>query len=158
MKILRYFQFFFPVLLFGCVLLNTKNGMGIQSIKDETLSIMDIYEVLKNNLSGYEIQLHYTPESSSYMLFPKIGRTYTKEHYSIFLNNENFNIIIQYSIDEFGEFKGIHFDYYVKGGNAHERVNELNEPMYKIKSILVNNFSGLKEENFSKIFQPIPIH
>jgi hypothetical protein len=132
--------------------------MGIQSIKDETLSMMDIYRVLKNNLPDYEIQLNYTPESSSYMLFPKIGWTYTKEHYFIFLNNKNFNIIIQYSIDEFGEFKGIHLDYYIRDVNAHERVNELNEPMAKIKSILFNNFSELNEENFSERFQPIPIH
>jgi hypothetical protein len=158
MRIFRLFQFFFPVLLFGCVLLNTKNGMGIQSIENETLSMADIHEVLKNNLSDYEIQLDYTPEGSSYMLFPKIGRIYIKGHHCIFINNENFNIIIQHSIDKFGEFTGIHLDYYIRGGNAHERVNELNEPMYKIKSILFNNFPELKKENFSEIFQPIPIY
>jgi hypothetical protein len=158
MKIFRIFQIFFPIFLFGCVLLNTKNSMGIQSIKNETLSMVDIYEVLKNNLSDYEIQLHYTPENSSYMLFPKIGWIYTKEHYSIFLTNENFSIIIQHSIDAFGDFKGIHLDYYIRGGNVHERVNELYEPMAKIKSILCNNFSELKEENFTEKFQPIPIH
>ena len=164
---MKYIKFilFLPILLFfGCLLFNTKNGMGVQSFGNVDISMLEIYNVLKINFPEYNIELTEVSESSSYMIFPRMGRVYVKPHHYIRIRSEKYNIFIQYqinevnAIDSYATFPGIYLHYYLRGENIYERIDELKEPMENIKRCLMNNFSELLiESNFSERFQPIPI-
>jgi hypothetical protein len=73
--------------------------------------------------------------------------------------SDNYNIIIQYSGVPHEEFTGILIWYYLKGENIYERIDELREPMEKIKQCLINNFSEcLTNDDFIEQFMPLPMY
>jgi hypothetical protein len=141
----------------------TSNAMGEQSIVDSRyIPMVDIYNVLKDNFTDYEIMLEEKPESSSFMIYPPIGKKIVKAHYYISMVSENYKIHIQNGINEYGELTDIFIIYYINTKDAHdarERINKLNEPMEKMKLCLINNFNDIiKNENFIQKFKPLPFY
>jgi hypothetical protein len=134
--------------------------MGVQSFKNVNLSMIEIYKVLKDNFPEYNIELVDVPGSSSFVIFfPYWGRQYIEPHHYIDMNSEKYSIIVQYGIDDYGTFTGIYLDYYLRGENIYERIDELKEPMENIKNCLKDNFPEyLTENNFSENFIPLPIY
>jgi hypothetical protein len=137
--------------------LNDKNGRGEQTFEYiNNLSIMEIYNVIRNNFFDYNVELFYLPESSS---FQKEDRIYIINRQMFNLNSEKYRIyILQYSIDS-DETNGIiYISYSLKGENIYERIDELIEPMEKVKQCLFNNFpKNLNVNNFSEKFTPLPM-
>jgi hypothetical protein len=159
MKYFKIIIIIFSLLFFGCLLLNNKPGMGIQYVNNGNISILEIYDILKDNFPEYNLKLSYHPESSSFQLFPKWGNIIVKERHSINMTSEKYFITFQYLIETNGTFSGISISYYLIGENIYERINELIEPMNNIKYCLINNFPDyLNENNIYEKFQPIPIH
>jgi hypothetical protein len=165
MKHFKYFLFLSIFLFIGCILLNRKNGMGVQRFDNASISMEEVSNVLEQYFPDYYIELVNVPESSSYMLLPKKGTVYVKSHHYISIRSEKYSITIQYlidsvnTIDSYATFPGIFLNYYLLGDNIYERIDELKGPMENIKQCLLNNFPELlTENNFSEKFQPIPIH
>jgi len=155
----------FTFLFFGCPLLNNVDGMGVQVYDNVDISMGDIYNVLKNYFFDFNIELEEIPESSSLMLFPPKGRIYVESHHIISMRSEKFFIIIQYLIDNtntinsYATFPGFYIDYYLSGDNKFGEIDELKDPMSKIKNCLFSSFSELlTEDNFTERFQPLPIY
>jgi len=148
--------FLLSIFLYSCW--TSPDSMGEITVENSRyISMVDIYNVLKNNFSDYIIELKEIPEDSSFMIFPYWGKRVVKTHYHINMDSEKYSIIIQNGHNVYGELTDIYIDFYLKGQNAHERLNELNEPMEKMKFCLNKNFTDIiKKENISQKFKPEP--
>ena len=158
MKFINVLVIILSISFYSCWTIS-RNGMGEQKLDNIILPMDDIYNVLVDNFPDYNIRLDYTPGSSSFMIFPRWGRVYSQARHSIYMYSDNYSIIIQYSGVPHEEFTGILIWYYLKGENIYERIDELREPMEKIKQCLINNFSEyLTNDDFIEQFMPLPIH
>jgi len=148
--------FLLSILLCSCW--TSPNSMGEISIENSRhISMVDIYNVLKDNFTDYIIELKEIPEDSSFMIFPYWGKRVIKAHYQINMDSEKLGIFIQNGHNVYGELTDIYIDFHIKGKNAHERLNELNEPMEKMKICLSGNFPDtIKNENILLRFKPEP--
>ena len=148
-KILTDEQTFDSVLITRSVVYNI-GGQTFEYKND--LSIMEIYNVLKNNILNFSVELFYLPENPP---LQKDGKIYVINRQMITLDSEKYRIsVIQYSIDS-DETNGIIYISYVllKGDN----VNELIEPMENIKQCFISYFSdNLDINNIYEELIPLP--
>ena len=137
--------------------------MGVQQIANQHIpqtSMVQIYNVLKQELPNYTIELVPVPEDSTFMVIPEWGRAHVESHHYIGMRSSANDILIQYHVmpsNKKSPFVEIRISYYLNGENSHNRLDELNEPMNKIKKILIDKSpEKIKEEDFTERFLPRP--
>jgi hypothetical protein len=117
------------------------------------ISMMQIYNVLKRDFPDYTMELVPVPEYSEFMVTPEWGRAYVEARHYIGMRSSANDILIQHQVSPSNKrhpFVGVSISYYLNGKNRHGRLDELKEPMEKIKKCLIDNFpEQLKEEDFT---------
>ena len=144
-KIFADEQIFDDVLIRRDVVYN----IGVQTFEYiNNLSIMEIYNVLKNNSSDFSVELFYLPENPPLLKDDKI---YVINRQMISLSSEKYRIsIIQYLLNSEKTNGIIYLSYVLLKG---ENVNELIEPMENIKQCLIYYF--LEKLNLNSIYEEL---
>ena len=139
--------------------------MGIQQITNPhnipTVSMVQIYNVIKHEFPDYRVELLPRPEISRFVLGPSAwGWVYIEPHHDIVMRSKENNILIQYQLrysKKESPFIGIDIWYFLKGENCHDRSRELNEPMAKVKQCLIDNFpERITEDDFTETVRHMP--
>ena len=159
----KVYLFIFSIFLLLLVSCDTFSGISVKyNYENKTISIDQIYWILKNNLEYSEIELINVPETESIYLFPKFGKltekVIIKPYNSIAINFNNINITIEH-INPDREYSKPDDNYlYIyswKLGKTDQEIMELKKiKINEIVDILISEYSQyFSKDNFIYVYR-----